>query len=402
MKITNIDVLHILDEEFPPDPRVEGEIQALINEGLKIALVAFSRDKNKGYFHLEFLCPVKKIRLNKFTYKLSALAYTLPLYHLILMPYILYCVKVTRPKFIHVHDIRIARSVKWVSEFTNIPYVLDLHENRPEIMKEYSFVNSTLGRKLISLRIWRKNELKLINAARKTIVVTEAAAEYYIKFSGVRKENFIITTNTTSAKFNDDFISTKTKANNCNLRILYIGDTSERRGILDVLKALVILKDKGIVFDILGSSSFDSVLSSFIEREQLSETVKLHGWVGQKEIHEALSIADIGISPLVRNIHHDTTIANKLSQYSLYSLPLIVSDCTSQKSLIQKYNCGFSYQAGDISSLISVLETVLIERYDLGQFKTNSRKMFTHEFNTSKAYAKLVVFYKHEIFAFKA
>jgi len=393
----NTDILHVLDKNFPPDPRVEGEIQALKNHGFKVDLITLSRDIEIGFFHSKYLCPVQKVRVSRITYKLSALAYTIPLYHLLVTREIYRCVKRTNPKIIHVHDIRVARSVKWISKISDIPYVLDLHENRPEIMKEYAFVKSKIGRLLISLKNWRKNEKTLIQAALRTIVVTSTAAEYYVKRDNSKPESFCITTNTTSEDFNNAFIKPVSQNEPYEIRLLYIGDTSERRGILDVLKAMDAAHNKRIRFDILGSSSFDDSIHEYIKQKRLQERVKMHGWVGQREIHEALSKADFGISPLIRNEHHDTTIANKLSQYSLYSLPIIVSDCIAQKSMIEKYNCGYNYKAGNISSLVSLLESIRMTLKDIPKLKSNSRRMYDKEFTNSVVYSDLVAFYSEAL-----
>ena len=40
------------------------------------------------------------------------------------------------------------------------------------------------------------------------------------------------------------------------------------------------------------------------------------------------------ISPLLRNLHHDTTYANKIFQYMALAKPLLVSDATAQKNII--------------------------------------------------------------------
>lgn len=60
-----------------------------------------------------------------------------------------------------------------------------------------------------------------------------------------------------------------------------------------------------------------------------------------------LAVANVGLSPLVRNVHHDTTHANKLFQFMHGGLPLIVSDCPAQASLVQGTSTGLVHPAGD-------------------------------------------------------
>jgi hypothetical protein len=41
-------ILMILDHEFPPDTRVENEIEALINSGNEVHIACYTREKRKS------------------------------------------------------------------------------------------------------------------------------------------------------------------------------------------------------------------------------------------------------------------------------------------------------------------------------------------------------------------
>ena len=140
----------ILDAGFPPDPRVENEAVSLIEEKHKIHLFCLDyshklkiKETINGLF-------VHRARLPKHVYSFSALAYTLPYYHLYLLNSLRKFIKENDIDIIHIHDIQVARSVFWIYKIFKLPIVLDLHENRPEIMKFYYHVNSGLGKLLIS------------------------------------------------------------------------------------------------------------------------------------------------------------------------------------------------------------------------------------------------------------
>ena len=57
-------------------------------------------------------------------------------------------------------------------------------------------------------------------------------------------------------------------------------------------------------------------------------------------IRDSLSVSKIGLSPLHKNIHHDTTYANKVFQYISFNCPVISSNVTAQSELVKKYNVG--------------------------------------------------------------
>ena len=91
---------------------------------------------------------------------------------------------------------------------------------------------------------------------------------------------------------------------------------------------------------IVGQNSTDGVLKKKVEELGLNKVVDFEGWQDMSLFPSYLTIADVGISPLHRNLHHDTTYANKLFQYMGFSLPVLVSDAIAQKTLIEQVNCG--------------------------------------------------------------
>ena len=69
----------ILDKTFPPDPRVENEAIELINQGHEVVLFCLTYG---GEISEEIVNKIRVVRCksNRIEYKLSALAYTFPLY----------------------------------------------------------------------------------------------------------------------------------------------------------------------------------------------------------------------------------------------------------------------------------------------------------------------------------
>ena len=65
---------------------------------------------------------------------------------------------------------------------------MDLHENRPEIMKYYKHVNSFLGKILINQKKWKKAEENFVKRSKKVIVVTKHAKKELTDRVSVDKE----------------------------------------------------------------------------------------------------------------------------------------------------------------------------------------------------------------------
>jgi len=337
----------ILDSSFPPDPRVENEAICLIKQGHKVHLLCLDYTQKKKAKEDINGIQVYRVKLPKLLYSLSALAYTVPIYHCFLSISIYMFIKKYKIDRIHIHDIQVARSVFWVNKFFGLQIVLDLHENRPEIMKYYYHVNTRLGKLLIRPATWKKFEFKYIRKSDNVITVTEEAANYYVRNTSEPLNKFYVVPNTVRKSFyldyhiDDDIISNFKDS----FTLLYLGDTSLRRGLLTVLESLKFLipliPNIKIVF--VGKSKEDGILKDYVIENSYQHYVTFTGWQDFNLFQSYILASKIGICPIHKNLHHDTTYANKIFQYMSLGKPIVVSDCTSQQNLVEKYKCGLVF-----------------------------------------------------------
>lgn len=361
----------ILDESFPPDPRVNNESKTLIKAGYEVFL--FCLDFNKGWKKNEVIngLNISRYRIPKLIFKLSALAYSVPFYHIWMFLPIYRFIRRNSIDILHVHDIRIYRTIRWISKFLKIRVVLDLHENRPEIMNYYKHVNEFPGKYLISTRRWKKFEFKSIEQSDKVIVVTKNAKDFYINnIDNLDPFKIYVVPNSVNQSFYHNPIINKdiVKRFKNSFNLIYIGDTSKRRGLLVVLDAMAVIKGiyPNIKLIILGKSSADQLIKDRIHTLNLKDHVFMEGWVSSELFASYIKTSKIGLSPILRNIHHDTTYANKIFQYMALGLPVIVSDCDAQKELVNEYCCGYVYSAEDHKELTARI----IELYENDELRT--------------------------------
>lgn len=383
----------VLDDAFPPDPRVENEVSCLQQAGYQVYLLVLGKktcvnhDVPLGLLvdYVEFPSWVRK--------KASALAYTLPVYHRILSPHIAHFIKERKINVLHVHDMRIARAAFQANQKYRLPVVLDLHENRPEIMKHYAHVNRFPGKLLISTKKWAQFEQESCLAATKTIVVTEEARSAYCA-KAIPPEKLHVVSNTIDDRFLERSI--QVPAPDEKVRFIYVGDTSERRGLLDVVHAVGTLpfelRNK-LELKVLGQSSFQSQLFNAVRELGLNDCIQLVGWKDYEGIHEALKESNIGICPLHKNEHHDTTYANKLFQYMAYGLALLVSDCEAQANLVRDKGCGLVHQASSVSSIAESLMWFIDHRDDIHRQGKVAFTCVREEYTLSKVGQSLVELY---------
>ena len=343
----------ILDSTFPPDPRVENEAVTLIKKGHSVFLYCFDWDHDLPEKETINGIQVRRVRLPRRLYSLSALAYTIPYYHNALQAGISDFITENNIESIHIHDMQIARAVFRANKKHQLPTVLDLHENRPEIMKYYGHVKSFLGRLSIFPAIWKKYEYRYIKQADKVITVTKEARDYYVERIPVSADKFAVVPNTVRHAFYTDYDLNQDIINRYkdNFTILYVGDTGLRRGTETIIKSLkyLIPKVPNIKLVLVGNSISDPVLVKLIDELGYEKYVDLEGWQNFKLFQSYIMASDLCTSPIHKNIHHETTYANKIFQYMSLGRPIIVSDCLAQEDVVIQHDCGLVFKDQNVA-----------------------------------------------------
>ena len=386
----------ILDKQFPPDPRVENEAVSLIEEGHKVFLFCLSYDK---YPLQEKANGINVCRFpsSKLEYKLSALAYSFPFYTKIMEKKIGHFLSENNIEVIHIHDIQIARAVFNANKHFELPTVLDLHENRPEIMKFYSHLKTFPGKYLISPKVWKNKEEVFVNRSKKVVVVTNEAKEELLSRTHIVSNDIYVVPNTVRKEF---FKAPKIDANLINefdnkFVLLYIGDTGDRRGLSTAIAALQSLKNDipEILLVIVGASTNDSNLQQQVKDLDLENYVDFRGWQDASTFASYISASAICISPLHKNPHHDTTYANKIFQYMSFGKPVLVSDVTAQQNIVENANAGAVHiERNSDDFTLKILELYANDghRIKLGE---NGKYFVQNEFYWEKTSKELIKLY---------
>ena len=387
----------ILDTPYPDDARITNQCEELIKAKNEVFLFCLSY--NKEFLKTEAVnqIEIRRYYCSNVVYKLSALANDNKLYGKFLIKKIVDFIETNNVEILHIHDIQIAEAAISAANKFGIKYNLDLHENRPEIMKFYKHVNSFLGKLLISPVRWKRAEELFVKKANKVIVVTEHAKKELLKRVPINQNKIIIYPNTVRKSFYERLnknIGLKKKYIN-NFVMLYVGNTSKRRGLITVINSLTNLEKSipNIKLVILGKSSFDLVLHKKIKENNVQHLVDFVGWVKESEICTYLSISKLGISPLHKNIHHDTTYANKVFQYISFGCPVISSDVIAQAELIKKYKVGLIFKDRDKLDFAKKVIRMYDEKDLYGQLKMNCKKAI-HKLNNSVISKQLISIYE--------
>ena len=388
----------ILDAPFPPDPRVENEAVSLVENGHEVFLFCLKYADEKASDTINGI-QVRRYSSNTFEYKLSALAYTIPLYSVIMQKKIAKFIRETNIEALHIHDMRIAGAVYKVNVNFNLPIVLDLHDNMPEVMKLYPHLQKFPGKYLISPKKWKQKEEEFIKKANKVIAVSPEFIDTLAVRLPLEKDKLVLVPNTIRKTFFEDYKVNETiiKKYKSNFVILYLGDTHLRRGIQTAIAALVKLKDTipEIKLVIVGKNTTDIILRKQVKDLQLEQFVDFEGWQNVSLFQSYILASEICISPLHRNLQHDVAYANKIFQYMSLAKPLLVSDAIAQKKLVEKVACGLVHKerdSKDFSNKVLALYKSKPLRMELGE---SGRKFIQNEFSWEQTSKNLINLYNN-------
>ena len=379
----------ILDSVYPDDARITNQCDELIKKNHEIHLFCLSY--SHGFIENEVINKINIHRYycSKITYKLSALANDINLYNNILKNKIIDFIRKTKVDVLHIHDIQIAQAAISASNIFNIKYNIDLHENRPEIMKSYKHVNSFFGKIFISPARWKIAEEKFVKSANKVIVVTKHAKKELVSRVNIDEEKVIIYPNTVRKSFykNKSIDKKLEKKYLKNFVMIYVGNTSKRRGLLTAIKSLKKIYKiiPNIKLIVLGKSSFDYEIKHKIKQYNVEKLVDFIGWVKEDKIPNYLSISKLGLSPLHKNIHHDTTYANKIFQYISFGCPIVSSDVTAQSELVKKYNIGVVFKDRDVADFSNKVIELYKEKSMYKRLKNNCHLSIKKLNNSAKS-----------------
>lgn len=164
--------------------------------------------------------------------------------------------------------------------------------------------------------------------------------------------------------------------------ILYQGVLLKGRGIEKVFNALKELPD--CVFIIAGSGEFEEYYKKLASEMGLAEQVLFFGKLTQEELPKLTASADIGVA-LIENLSlsYYYALPNKLFEYIMAEVPVIVSNLPQMNEIIEKYDVGISVDAENKDELISAIKK-LTEDKDLYESKKINCRIASQALNWEK------------------
>ena len=169
--------------------------------------------------------------------------------------------------------------------------------------------------------------------------------------------------------------------------ITFMGFVGDRKGIFDLLKAIVnldVLIDYQL--EICGSGE-EKKLYNKIKEFNLEEHITFHGWIGEKEKDKILRRTNIFILP-----SYNEGLPMVLLEAMSYGIPVISTPVGGIPELVEKEN-GFLIEPGDVNSLHERIQ-LLFKNLEIRRIMSNSNyNKIKQNFSMEYTFNKLELIY---------
>ncbi|MDO5969478.1 glycosyltransferase family 4 protein [Flavivirga aquimarina] len=152
-----------------------------------------------------------------------------------------------------------------------------------------------------------------------------------------------------------DFVPPKISgsvASKGKLKVVYAGLLGIAQGIYKLCKEL---DYSNVQFHIYGGGAEQNKIQIFISNNPELDII-YHGEISRDKLHEALIGYDLTIIPLLNRIYG--SVPSKIFEYARLGLPMVYFGGGEGEQIIKEYNLGWVAEAGNYSSLNTVISKI--------------------------------------------
>lgn len=292
-----------------------------------------------------------------------------------------------RAHSIVVCDLPLAPTAVWVARLLRMPVRYDMAEVYPEFLRDQwqfdimrwsdHIVRNPKAAELLERYVLRRTDT--------VFVVSQESAERCYRL-GVPEERVVIVGNTPEvARADSPKMDTPQDIRHLIGRpiILFVGILIGDRGVKVAVEAAALLarSQRDIALVVVGDGPDRPRLEAIVAEKGLEDSVRLVGWRDHSTLSSYYAAATIGLIPFMDGRHVRITLANKQFDYMAAGLPIVASDLTPIRRIIEETNSGKVVPAGDARALAEAIEALLSDRASLAELGRNGRAAILTKYN---------------------
>jgi len=352
-------VLMLLENQFPPDERVEKEIRTLKNSGYEVDLACAARtdqpmnEQYKGF-------SIFRLKIDPLYYKLSVLVLIYPGYLGKWYRFVEELHKKNHYDIIHVHDLPLSKVGLKLKKKYGTRVVCDQHEYYSNWIIETAHYNTLPGRMVKLFSNWKKYERKSLQSCDLIVTVEQPLKDEYISEYGLPEEKLITLPNTPEKTvFHESNVHPDKFSEYADqFMLLYFGGIDILRGLDNVIRAIpeIISEVPDFKFVIAGRKygGYDPELTA--REVGVEEYLDFLGWLDLELIPSLIHQSNLGIFvPPSQRKEINQTIATKNYQFLVMKKPMIVGKAKYMKDFTEKLQVGISVDEGNPGEIASAI-----------------------------------------------
>ena len=319
-------VTSIVLNNFKNDSRVLKENISLQNAGYEVKVVALHEEPLKEFDEVQGVA-VHRVKLKSRVWSKNKIVQ--------LFKYFEFIYRVVKQykhsDCIHCNDLNTLAVGFIIKKFFNkkVKVVYDAHEYE---------INVKPNESKYSIKIKYFLENFLIKYADRTITVSHAIADEYVKLYGIEKPALVLNAPPYKKIDKKDIFRETFNIGEDKTIFLYQGGLSGGRGIEILLDTFKQISDPTSVIVFMGYGSLEAVVQS---AEKEYQNIYYHEAVRPDILLEYTSSADFGILFYENScLNHYYCSPNKMFEYLMAELPVIVSNLYEMKRLVEHNNIG--------------------------------------------------------------
>ena len=371
----SLSICKIWDADYPWDIRVEKVSTSLVEAGHNVHLVCRNAARR----------PRHEAQGGLTIHRLPALPSGLgPVHALCNFPHpfnpvwahaIWRVVRDVKADLILVRDLPLAIPAALIGRRLSLPVVLDMAEHYAGMLRDrlrYTPIGlpGRLARRPALARLAERMALRLVD---RVIVVVEESRDRLLG-EGVAPDRITIVSNTPRL---DQWEAAEPRGLAANrsavdsLCLFYLGNLDGSRGIDTVIRAVNAITKRGrrVVFRVVGGGPSLESLRWLARDLGVGDHVHFEGRLPYTRVRSLMAQADVGVIPHYATEAWNSTMPNKLFDYMLAGLPVLVSDARPTARIVRAEQCGEVFRDRDVEDVVRCLLALgdRARRSDMGQ-----------------------------------
>jgi glycosyltransferase involved in cell wall biosynthesis len=374
-----MNVLMILDGEFPPDERVEKEALSLLSAGNRIFILCLNYGKFKDSENYRGI-NIFRIRINKsLRNKLHATYLIQPFYRILWKRKIESIITENSINAIHIHDLPLSDIGIRLRGKHHLKIICDQHEFYSNWIVRTAHYNTFAGKIIRFFSNWEKYELKYLPLADLVVTVESPLLDLYVNSRHVDPKKIVVLPNTPSgAVFNQDNIdNTIVEKYKKNFVLLYAGHIDILRGINTIIESLPLIRNTILNFKFVLAGKFNKKYYDPLKYAQslgVDDLIEYHEWIPLNLLPSYIAASSVCIHiPPALTQEVNNTIASKIYQNIVMNKPTITGQASMMKNFVEKNKIGVSIKESDPVDLAEKLKHLYSDPEQVSLFVNNTK-----------------------------